>query len=244
MNSPKIYEKELENVEKLKNEAKHLKKKLEEKCSELLTERKRFQEMIINHKRDKKILQNKAQNFYDEKENLKIDQQERLDIIMMLRNEIYIHKCSNSLDKKTEQENELTQTVEEFHNLTDLFDETENTSDSESEEDEDLELGNYRNTGNLEKELRMLKNKLHFTSFNSYEYNDLIMSIMKKQRDLDDPFYEPDNSDYEENLKNLENAFRKSNISLNDSDEMVQVFSIPSISRVSNSDELLEICIQ
>ena len=81
----KIDQEELENVEKWKNEAKHWKKKLEEKCSELLIERKRFEDMIINHKRDKKILQNQAENFYDEMENLKIDQQEKLDIVMMLR---------------------------------------------------------------------------------------------------------------------------------------------------------------
>ena len=45
-------------------------------------------------------------------------------------------------------------------------------------------------------------------------------------------------------MKNLENALLESNGSLNVLDENVQVYSIPSISSVSNSDELLEICIK
>ena len=250
----KIDQEELENVEKWKNEAKHWKKKLEEKCSELLIERKRFEDMIINHKRDKKILQNQAENFYDEMENLKIDQQEKLDIIMMLRNKLEEQINSNLVNKENEQKSGFTETVEEFHNLTELFVETENLSDLfvftgdpsdiESEENEDLELGNYRETANLEKELRILNNKLNLTSFNSYEYNDLIISIMKKQRELNDPLYEPSVLEKEENLKNLENFLLKSNGLPNVLDENVQVYSIPSISSVSNSDELLEICIK
>ena len=56
--------------------------------------------------------------------------------------------------------------------------------------------------------------------------------------------YEPDDLEKEENLKNLENFLLKSNGLPNVLDENVQVYSIPSISSVSNSDELLEICIK